>query len=107
MTEVSVKHQAIENLSAPTPWPNANARLLGLGVGLPVQPLDRLAQFSPKEFERFTLEWASDFLPKVQGFYEALQRGGAGDKGRDVIVWHDPPSVKAFSLRQFKMALRA
>ncbi|MBR1179183.1 hypothetical protein JQ617_34825 [Bradyrhizobium sp. KB893862 SZCCT0404] len=104
MTKVTVKHQTIENLSAPTPWPNANARLLGLGVGLPVQPLDRLAQFSPKEFERFTLEWASDFLPKVQGFYEAQQRGGAGDKGRDVIVWFDPPSVKPrrWSLYQCK-----
>lgn len=25
-------------LSAPTTWPGANARLLGLGVGLPIAP---------------------------------------------------------------------
>ena len=33
-------------LSAPTTWPGANARLLGLGVGLPIAPLDRLAPTS-------------------------------------------------------------
>jgi hypothetical protein len=95
---------SITKLTAPTPWPNANARLLGLGVGLPVQPLDRLAQFSPKDFERFTLEWASDYLSKVQGVYEVQQRGGAGDKGRDVVVWFDPPSAKPrrWSLYQCK-----
>lgn len=95
----------ILNLPAPTPWPNANARLLGLGLGLPVKPLDRLAQFSPLEFERFTLEWASDFLPsKLPSFYEAQQRGGAGDKGRDIIVWFDPPALqnRRWSLFQCK-----
>lgn len=80
-------------LPLPTPWPNANARLLGLGVGLPVEPLARLAQFSAAEFERFTLEWATDYLAAGQSAYEAQQRGGAGDKGRDVIVWLDAPTV--------------
>jgi hypothetical protein len=100
-----VVNNSITKLSAPTPWPNANARLLGLGAGLPVQPLDRLAQFSPKDFERFTLEWASDYLSsKVVGVYEVQQRGGSGDKGRDVIVWFDPPSAKPrrWSLYQCK-----
>lgn len=81
-----------EKLSAVTPWPNANARLLGLGVGLPVKPLDRLAHFSPLDFERFTLEWAADYLAKVAGAYEVQQRGGSGDKGRDIVVWFDPPT---------------
>lgn len=86
---------SFEPLSVPTPWPNANARLLGLGVGLPVHPLDRLAQFSPSDFERFTLEWASDYIAnKLVGVYEVQQRGGSGDKGRDVIVWFDSPSAK-------------
>ena len=81
-------------LAAPSPWPNANARLLGLGLGLPVDPLDRLAQFSAKDFERFTLEWADGYLKvKLPGVYEIQQRGGAGDKGRDIIVWLDPPSA--------------
>jgi hypothetical protein len=94
----------VEKLPPPTPWPNANARLLGLGVGLPVHPLDRLAQFSPLEFERFTLEWASDYLSKAFGVYEVQQRGGSGDKGRDVVVWLDPPSStpRRWSLYQCK-----
>ena len=83
-------------LQAPTPWPGANARLLGLGVGLPISALDRLANFSAAEFERFTLEWASDYLAvKRPEIVEVQQRGGAGDKGRDVIAWHDPNVVPA------------
>jgi hypothetical protein len=82
----------LTSLSAPTPWPGANARLLGLGMGLPVKPLDRLAQFSANDFERFTLEWASGYLTeKVPDVYEVQQRGGSGDKGRDIVVWLDPP----------------
>lgn len=80
-------------LSAPTTWPGANARLLGLGVGLPIAPLDRLAQFSAAEFERFTLEWASEYLATQQDVNEVQQRGGAGDKGRDIVVWFDPSDV--------------
>lgn len=95
----------IESLWAPTPWPGANARLLGLGQGLPVAPLDRLANFSAAEFERFTLEWASDYLAvKVPGIIEVQQRGGAGDKGRDVIAWLDPNTtlVRRWTLYQCK-----
>lgn len=77
-------------LSVPTTWPGVNARLLGLGVGLPIAPLDRLAQFSAAEFERFTLEWASEYLAGQQYVNEVQQRGGAGDKGRDIVVWLDP-----------------
>lgn len=83
-----------EGLKPPTPWPGANARLLGLGVGLPVSPLDRLAHFSATEFERFTLEWASDYLAvNLPNIIEVQQRGGAGDKGRDVVAWYDPNTV--------------
>lgn len=81
----------IEVLEAPTPWPGANARLLGLGLGLPVAPLDRLANFSAADFERFTLEWAAGYLAvKAPRIVEVQQRGGAGDKGRDVVAWLDP-----------------
>jgi hypothetical protein len=60
----------VSHIPAPTPWPNVNARLLGLGAGLPIQPLDRLAHFNDVEFERFTLEWANGYLAKhVQGVY--------------------------------------
>jgi hypothetical protein len=103
--KTKIVKDSIGKLSAPTPWPNANARLLGLGVGLPVQPLTRLAQFSPADFERFTLEWKSDYLSsKMPGVYEVQQRGASGDKGRDVVVWFDPPSSKPrrWSLYQCK-----
>lgn len=84
-----------EPISLPTPWPNANARLLGVGAGLPVNPLDRLAQFNAKDFERFTLEWADGYLKQtIVGLNEIQQRGGAGDKGRDIVVWLDPAGVK-------------
>lgn len=92
-----MKHNisTIVELPPPTPWPGANARLLGLGVGLPISPLDRLANFSDDEFERFTLEWVSDYLAtKRDDILEVQQRGGAGDKGRDVIAWHDPNTVQ-------------
>lgn len=93
-TNESAPPAVLQSLPAPSPWPNANARLLGLGLGLPVDPLDRLAQFSAKEFERFTLEWAEDFLKaKRPGVHEVQQRGGAGDKGRDIVVWLNAPSV--------------
>lgn len=29
----------------------------------------------------------------VPGVYEIQRRGGAGDKGRDIVVWFDPPDV--------------
>ncbi len=84
--------EGLDKLDLPTKWPNVNSRLLGMGAGLPVKPLDRLAQFSANDFERFTLEWAHGFLSKeLEGVYEVQQRGGSGDKGRDILVWFDPP----------------
>ncbi|MBK8177015.1 MAG: hypothetical protein IPK66_17675 [Rhodospirillales bacterium] len=81
-------------LPSPSPWPGANARLLGLGVGLPISPLERLGGFSADDFERFVLEWAHDYLTKrVPEIVEVQQRGGAGDKGRDIIAWIDPSDV--------------
>jgi hypothetical protein len=95
----------MENLKPPTPWPGVNARLLGLGVGLPISKLDRLANFSAVDFERFTLEWASDYLAvKIPQIVEVQQRGGAGDKGRDIIAWHDPNTtpIRRWTLYQCK-----
>jgi hypothetical protein len=67
---------------------------LGAGAGLPVHPLDRLASFSADDFERFILEWADGYLPHcVAGVDQVQQRGGSGDKGRDIVVWLDPPST--------------
>jgi hypothetical protein len=92
-TVPSVGLKGFFSVPAPSPWPGANARLLGVGAGLPVHPLMRLAQFSPEDFERLVLEWASDYLPRQVGVDEVQARGGAGDKGRDVLVWLDPSNV--------------
>ena len=90
-----IDNESLQSLPVPTPWPHANARLLGVGAGLPVQPLDRLASFSAGQFERFTLEWADGYLAhSLPGVDQVQQRGGAGDKGRDIVVWLDPPSVQ-------------
>lgn len=52
-----------------------------------MDPLGRLCTFSPEEFERFVLECADGYLAqKVPRFSEIQQRGGAGDKGRDIVV---------------------
>lgn len=83
-----------EDVPEPSPWPDANARLLGVGAGLPVQPLDRLASFSASQFERFTLEWAHGYLKKkLTNVDQIQQRGGSGDKGRDIVVWLAPSSA--------------
>ncbi len=84
----------LKDLDKPSKWPSANARLLGLGAGLPVQPLDRLADFSADDFERFALEWADGYLrEKLPNVTEIQQRGGAGDKGRDIVVWFGKPGT--------------
>lgn len=85
---------SLESLDKPSKWPSANARLLGLGAGLPVNPLDRLANFSADDFERFALEWADGYLrEKLPDVTEIQQRGGAGDKGRDIVVWFGKPAT--------------
>jgi hypothetical protein len=78
------------DLPEPTPWENANKRLL-LGAGSTITPLNRLSTFSPDDFERFVLEWAGEYLSSK--YNQVQQRGGAGDKGRDVVAWIDPSGI--------------
>lgn len=80
----------LHNASEPPPWPGGNRRLL-LGAGAPIQPLVRLGTFSDEEFEIFVLEWIHDYLSKK--YYQVQRRGGAGDKGRDIVAWIDPPKI--------------
>jgi hypothetical protein len=80
--------EELQALDKPTKWAGVNARLLAPAVGQPIKPIDRLALFSADDFERFVLEWADDYLAKkVPSVTEVQQRGGSGDKGRDVVVW--------------------
>jgi hypothetical protein len=75
-----------ESIPVPTPWPDANRRLL-LGQGAPIDPLVRLSTFNDAEFERFIWEWVHGYLSSH--YVDVQARGGAGDKGRDVIGWID------------------
>ena len=61
-----------------------------LGNGLWIDPIKRLTTFSEDEFENFTLEWVNGYLKKKSGYIEIQQRGGSGDKGRDIVAWLDP-----------------
>jgi len=79
-----------EPIPLPTPWPDANRRLL-LGQGVPIDPLVRLSTFDDTEFERFIWEWVRGYL--ASHYFDVQARGGAGDKGRDVIGWIDASSV--------------
>jgi hypothetical protein len=80
----------IEAIPVPTPWPDANRRLL-LGQGAAIDPLVRLSTFDDAEFERFIWEWVQGYL--ASQYVDVQARGGAGDKGRDVIGWIDGSSV--------------
>jgi hypothetical protein len=89
--EKSPLDEELLQLPDPKPFPGANTRLV-LGVGAPMQPLKRLAGFSPDEFEIFVLEWVQGYL-KSQ-YREIRRQGGAGDKGRDVVAFIDDSTTK-------------
>jgi hypothetical protein len=85
-------NEELKALDKPTKWQGANARLLGSGHGLPIKPIDRLGLFSADEFECFVLERADGYLTKKGPLVtEVQQRGGSGDKGRDIVVWFGAP----------------
>jgi hypothetical protein len=88
--ESSTTSNTLNPIPVPTPWADANRRLL-LGNGAPIDPLVRLANFTDVEFERFIWEWARGYL--AHQYIEVQHRGGAGDKGRDVVAWLDPSSI--------------
>ena len=74
----------------PPPWPDANRRLIS-GAGAWIDPLKRLSTFDDGEFENFVLQWINGYL---KGQYNDVQRrGAAGDKGRDIVAWIDPPGT--------------
>lgn len=74
----------LTDVDKPGPFPGGNRRLL---TGSILHPLKRLETFSPDEFEIFVAEWAFYSLQKK--YNKVQRRGGAGDKGRDVIAWID------------------
>jgi hypothetical protein len=80
----------VDPVESPPPWPDANRRLI-YGAGAWIDPLKRLSTFDDGEFEIFVLQWINDYL---KGRYNEVQRrGAAGDKGRDIVAWIDPPGT--------------
>ena len=78
----------LATVDPPPPWPDANRRLIS-GAGAWIDPLRRLSTFDDGEFETFVLQWINGHL---KGKYSEVQRrGAAGDKGRDIVAWIDPP----------------
>jgi len=65
-------------------WPGGNRKRL-LGTGVYIEPIKLLTVFSPEQFEIFVLQWIEGHLSK--NYCEVQWRGGANDKGRDVIGW--------------------
>jgi len=80
--------EQIVDLGIPPTFPGVNKLILGA----PLQPLERLSIFYDKQFEIFVWEWASDYL--AHQYDQVQRRGSAGDKGRDIIAWIDPPHSK-------------
>lgn len=83
----------VQSLPKPQPWQNGNQlRLLGAPAGGDyISPVERLKLFDSKKFENFVLQWADEYLNNK---YDSVEgRGGAGDKGRDIVAWVDPPNT--------------
>ncbi len=49
-----------------------------------------MESFSADEFEIFTYHWAHFYLAKTNKYVQVQRRGGAGDKGCDIVAWIDP-----------------
>ena len=61
--------------------------------GPPVTPEQHIKGYSEDEFESFIREWAFHYKQIKQKAYAQVGRfGGAGDMGRDVVGYIDPPS---------------
>lgn len=84
---------ALTDVPSPPAWPGLNKRLVTGDIGNSIlNPIQIVGAFSDKQFEIFVLEWVHGYLSRK--YVEVKQRGGAGDKGRDVIAWIDAPGVK-------------
>ena len=63
--------------------------------GPPVEPEHRIRGYSEDEFENFIREWAFYHKQiKEKRYVQVGKFGGAGDMGRDVVGYLDPPSTR-------------
>ena len=64
-----------------------------------IPPVERIRLFSDEQFESFITEWAvSCIKPKCREVYNL---GGAGDKGRDVIVEFDDETLVYYQCKKY------
>lgn len=63
-------------------------------LGPPVDPKLRIKGYSDEEFENLVREWAYLYQQLQKGKYVQVGKfGGAGDMGRDVVGYIDPPGT--------------
>lgn len=79
-------------------------------LGPPVDPRVRVKGYSDDEFENLVREWAFHFGQLREKTYVQIGRfGGAGDMGRDVVGYIDPPSpgsrLDIFQCKKYDHAL--
>lgn len=71
--------------------------------GEALDPLKRIAVFSPDEFESFIQLWVKESLKKEYSL--VTKCGGAGDKGRDVIAYFPDKTWDNYQCKHYGKAL--
>lgn len=62
-----------------------------VAIGKQIEPLKRVYEFSPEDYEIFISEWLE---LKVDTYFNIEHFGGAGDMGRDVVAYYENPQSK-------------
>lgn len=74
-----------------------------VSFGEAIDPIKRMAVFSPDEFEIFIQLWVKEFIKKK---YRQVEKcGGAGDKGRDVIAYSFDETWDNYQCKHYGRAL--
>lgn len=73
------------------------------GTDTNIAPIDKVHIMDEDSFEQFTLEW---LYGCKKSKYSSISRiGGAGDKGRDVVAYHNDGAVDYYQCKHYNAAL--
>lgn len=73
------------------------------GTDTNIAPIDKVHIMDEDSFEQFTLEWL--YGCKKSKYFSINRIGGAGDKGRDVVAYHNDGSVDYYQCKHYNAAL--